>query len=110
MTSPRIRVRVPESASRDELITIKTMISHPMENGRRKMPDTGEIIPKKIINIFIAQFDEEEVFRTELSTAISENPYIAFQMRVIKSGTLELIWDEDGGETYRQSAYISIRD
>ena len=42
------RVKVPKSASAGEAITIKTLISHKMESGRRKDGD-GNTIPRSII-------------------------------------------------------------
>ena len=49
MTKPRIRV--PNQASKGEVIEIKTLISHPMETGYRR--DTlGQLIPRQIIHTF----------------------------------------------------------
>lgn len=54
------RVRVPKTASKDEVITIKTLISHPMESGQRKDKD-GNVIPRSIINRFTAEFNGQLV-------------------------------------------------
>ena len=42
------RVKVPKSASAGEAITIKTLISHKMESGRRKDSD-GNTIPRSCL-------------------------------------------------------------
>lgn len=47
MTKPR--VRVPRTASKGEVIEIKTLLSHPMETGYRR-DDQGRIIPRHIIH------------------------------------------------------------
>ena len=49
MADAKPRVKVPKTASKDEIITIKTLISHTMESGQRKDKD-GKIIPRSIIN------------------------------------------------------------
>jgi sulfur-oxidizing protein SoxZ len=48
----RPRVKVPKSASKGEVITIKSLVSHKMESGQRKDRKTGELIPRMIINKF----------------------------------------------------------
>jgi sulfur-oxidizing protein SoxZ len=50
------RVKVPKSAAAGDVITIKTLISHKMESGVRKDGD-GNIIPRSIINRFVADFN-----------------------------------------------------
>ena len=46
----RRRLKVPKSAIKGEIITIKTMAEHVMEPGVRRDPETGVIYPKKIID------------------------------------------------------------
>ena len=36
MAKAKPRVKVPKTACQDEIITIKTLISHKMESGQRK--------------------------------------------------------------------------
>ena len=49
------RVKVPKTAAA-ETVTIKTLISHKMETGRRKDGD-GNVIPRSIINRFTCAFN-----------------------------------------------------
>ena len=44
----RRRLKVPKSAKKGEIITIKTMAEHVMEPGVRRDPETGVIYPKKL--------------------------------------------------------------
>ena len=60
-TQPTPRVRVPAQAKPGELFEIKTLISHEMESGQRK-DAAGKIVPRKIINKFIAEFNGKTVF------------------------------------------------
>ena len=68
------RVKVPKSAAAGDVITIKTLISHLMESGVRKDGD-GNIIPRSIINRFVADFNGQNIIDVTLEPAISTNPY-----------------------------------
>jgi sulfur-oxidizing protein SoxZ len=99
MATPTPRVEVPRSATRGEVIEIKTLIDHPMETGLRR-DSKGELIQRKIINEFICRYNGEVVFRADLHEAVSANPFIAFSLRVTTSGRLDFIWNEDFGAVY----------
>ncbi len=102
------RVKVPKKAAAGEVITIKTLISHKMESGRRKDKKSGELIPRKIINAFKAQFNGKTVFEAALEPAISANPYIQFTSRVDESGEFHFIWVDDEGSLYEAKKSISV--
>ena len=93
-TNPRIKL--PETVKTGDVIEVKTLVTHVMETGNRKDKD-GKPIPRDILNLFIAKFGDQEVFRAELGPGISANPYISFQMRVPGPGTFEFSWTDDNG-------------
>jgi sulfur-oxidizing protein SoxZ len=101
------RVRVPKEASAGEEITIKTLISHPMESGQRKDGD-GNPIPRSIINRFVVAFNGENVIDVALEPAISTNPYFEFQAIVPESGTFAFTWYDDDGSVYEESKDIAV--
>ena len=43
------RLRVPTTAKKGEVVEVKTLITHPMENGQRK-DAAGKIVPRLIVN------------------------------------------------------------
>ena len=96
MAKIKPRVKVPKKASVGEVVEIKTLISHPMESGQRKDKKTGELIPRKIINRFVASFNGEEVLNAKLEPAVSANPYIQF------------VWTDDDGSVYEKKSAIKI--
>jgi sulfur-oxidizing protein SoxZ len=102
------RVKVPKSASAGEIITIKTLISHKMESGRRKDKKSGELIPRKIINAFKADFNGKTVFSVALEPAISANPYIQFTTKVMESGEFHFTWTDDDGTVYEAKKSITV--
>lgn len=101
------RVRVPRDAAAGETITIKTLISHPMESGQRKGGD-GNLIPRSIINRFTCDFNGENVIDMTLEPAISTNPFVEFQAVVPESGTFEFTWYDDDGAIYTDSKDIAV--
>ncbi|MGQ7791578.1 thiosulfate oxidation carrier complex protein SoxZ [Faunimonas sp. B44] len=102
------RVRVPKSASKDEVITIKTLVNHEMETGLRKDKD-GNVIPRQIINKFTAEFNGQKVFEADLDAAISANPYFEFSVKVPESGTMKFTWVDDDGSTYTDEQTIEVQ-
>jgi sulfur-oxidizing protein SoxZ len=99
MAAPKPRVKVPKGAKAGDVITIKTLISHEMESGQRKDKD-GNIIPRKIINKFTAEFNGKTLFEADIASAISANPYFEFSAKVNESGTFKFTWMDDDGSVY----------
>lgn len=108
MSAVKPRVKVPSKAKAGEAITIKTLISHPMESGQRKDSKTGELIPRKIINKFVATYDGEVVFSMDLLPAIAANPYVEFSVKLSKSGTMRFEWTDDDGSVYDIENKIAV--
>ena len=107
MASAKPRVKVPKTASAGEVITIKTLISHPMESGQRKDGD-GNVIPRKIINAFNCTFNGQTVFSCDIMPAVSANPYIEFTAKVPESGTFVFSWTDDDGSVYSSEEAITV--
>ena len=107
MASVKPRVKVPKSASAGEVITIKTLISHPMESGQRKDSD-GNPIPRQIINKFTCEYNGQTVFSCDIEPAVSANPYLQFSVKVPESGEFEFIWVDDDNKTYSTKSKITV--
>ncbi|MCZ4271229.1 thiosulfate oxidation carrier complex protein SoxZ [Maritalea porphyrae] len=101
------RVKVPKKAAAGDIITIKTLISHAMESGQRKGKD-GNLIPRKIINKFTADFNGTTVFSADLEPGIAANPFIEFNVKVMESGTFNFVWLDDDGTQYSSSNEIAV--
>ncbi len=101
------RVKVPKSASAGEVVTLKTLISHPMESGQRKDKD-GNVIPRSIINRFTCDFNGQNVIDVKMEPAISTNPYFEFEALVPEAGEFAFTWYDDDGSTYTDTKPIEI--
>lgn len=104
---PTPRVRVPATAKKDEIIEIKTLISHEMESGQRKGAD-GNIIPRKIINTFTASFNGKKFFEATWHPAISANPYQSFFYKATESGEFTFAWVDDDKSVYESRAKLTV--
>jgi sulfur-oxidizing protein SoxZ len=98
-TKPTPRVRLPATAKKDEVIEIKTLISHEMESGQRRAAD-GKPIPRKIINKVTAAFNGKVFFEADWHPAISANPYQSFFYKATESGEFTFTWKDDDGSEY----------
>ena len=101
------RVKIPDKATPGETITIKTLISHPMESGQRRDRD-GKVVPRSIINRFICEFSGETVIDIALEPAVSSNPYFAFEAKVLESGLFRFTWFDDDGSVHETVREIFV--
>lgn len=107
MADVKPRVKVPSEAKKGEVITIKTLINHPMESGRRKDKD-GNLIPRMIIHTFTCDFNGQTVFASDWQGSVSANPYLEFSVKVEESGTFKFTWVDDNGETFTDEKKITV--
>jgi sulfur-oxidizing protein SoxZ len=102
------RIRLPREANRGEIVEIKTLLPHPMENGLRK-DGNGALIPRKIISRFTCEFNGKPVFSCDLETAVSANPYLQFAAKVEESGSFRFAWTDDDGTVTVAEERITVR-
>ncbi len=101
------RVKVPKKAAAGDVVTIKTLISHPMESGQRK-DSSGNVIPRSIINRFVVDYNGQNVIDVDLAPAISTNPYFEFDAMIPEAGEMTFTWYDDDGSVYEEAKSIAI--
>lgn len=101
------RLRVPTTAKKGEVIEVKTLITHPMENGQRKDAD-GKLVPRLIVNTLKVTYDDKPVLNAKLEPAVAANPYLAFFVKVEQSGTLKFTWTDDKNESWSAESKIEV--
>jgi sulfur-oxidizing protein SoxZ len=105
--SARTLIIVPTKAKSGEVIEIKTLIAHPMESGYR-VGLNGALIPRDIIQLFVATYNGEEIFRAEFSPAIAANPFVTFHTVATATGTIAFKWTGDNGFSQTEQAPITV--
>lgn len=103
----RPAIRLPSGYRKDEVIEVKTRIEHPNENGRRKYMDQGYVPPQYVESIE-AFYGDERVLEMQCSSAISQNPYFAFGLRVTKSAPLKVVWKDTKGMRFEQTVQVQV--
>lgn len=106
-TANKPRIKLPETAAPGEIIEIKALVNHPMETGNRHDAE-GNQIPRNIIHTFTATYAGTMLFKAELGSGISANPYLSFFMRVPGPGELVLTWIDDQGVTTVERASLNV--
>ena len=101
------RVQVPAVAKRGEAVEIRIAIQHPMETGFR-YDAVGHSIPKNVINELVCRYNGEEVFRAEMGSGISANPYLSFFVVAQASGEFDFRWVDDQGNRGEAQAAIRV--
>ena len=101
------RIQVPQEAKRGELVTVRVAIQHPMETGFR-FDAMGRPIAKNVVNTLVCRYNGEEVFRAEMGSGISANPYFQFYVRAAASGELVFEWVDDAGERGAERATLTV--
>ena len=102
-----VRIDVPKTAQRGQIIDIRTLVAHHMETGFRRT-HLGAPIRRDIITTFVCLYNGIEVFRAELHPSISANPFIQFSTVATESGTLEFKWSGDNGFVATETARIIV--
>ena len=92
-----IKVR---AKAKDDTVTVKALIKHPMETGLRKDKKTGKVIPAHFIQEVNCQHNGKNVLVAEWGPAVSKNPYLAFSFKGGKAGdAVSISWvDNTGGK------------
>ena len=103
---PRIKLDKKEARSGD-LVEVKALVQHIMENGQRKDAQ-GNTIPRKILNKFTCTVAGKQVFAADFEPAISANPYIQFKFRAEESGPVVLTWTDDDGSVYKSEHKVAV--
>lgn len=105
--STKPRIKLPDSAKAGDVIEVKTLINHVMETGQRRTAD-GQLVPREIINSFVATFAGTPVFKATLHPGTAANPFMAFFMRVPGPGDFEFTWVDDTGKSITETVKLNV--
>jgi sulfur-oxidizing protein SoxZ len=101
------RIRVPDQIRRGDLITVNSIISHPMDTGFFRTVE-GDPIPAYFIKQVVVTYGDQEVARFEWTSGISRDPVVSYTLKADKEAPLTMVWIDNKGATFRQSVNISF--
>ena len=92
-----IKLKAKES---DGVVTVKALITHPMETGARKDKKTGEVIPAHFIQEVTCEHGGKTVMTAQWSGGVSKNPYVTFRFKGgAKGDAIKMSWVDNKGES-----------
>ena len=103
---PRIWIS-NEAPAPGEIVRVRAQIVHIMESGFR-MDANGDAIPPDLLTGFTAKLGDTLLLEWLPETAISQNPYIEFTFAARQSGTLRMVWTDDGGVVAEAEKEITV--
>jgi len=99
----KTRLRAKE---KNGVVTVKSLMSHPMETGLRKNKKTGKKIPAHYIQEVIAKTGDRTVMEAYWGSAISKNPYLSFRYNGSKGEVLTISWIDNQGQSDTEKAKV----
>ena len=100
-------IRVPPKVAPGEVFPVRAVVRHPMESGFRH-DNVGKRIPRHVIEEFVCEYGGREVFRVQMGSGITTNPYFLFYVRGVDSGDMNFTWTDDRGAVIRATAKIEV--
>jgi sulfur-oxidizing protein SoxZ len=101
------RIKIPDRIKRGDLITVNSIVSHPMDTGFFRDAE-GEPIPAYFIKQVVVTYGGEEVARFEWTSGISRDPVVSFTLRADREAPLTMVWTDNKGATFKHSVNISF--
>lgn len=101
-------LRVPKEAKKGEIVRVQMVITHPMEPGTRKDPQTGQLIPAHHITKLEVLFNNKTVSVINTGGGVSTNPFIGITLKVEESGIVKISYEDNKGGKWEKTAEISV--
>ena len=93
--------------SKGEIVTVKVLVTHPMETGARKDGKTNELVPAHFIQELKGEAHGKVVFHANIGTGVARNPYFAFKFKGAGSGdSIRISWVDNLGNSDSREAVI----
>ena len=103
--SNAMKVRVK---NKNGVVDVKVIINHPMENGLRPNPQTGQKVPAHFINQFKILVNDEEVLVSRCTGGLSKNPFYGFKLTDVKANDkITVSWSDNKGQSGSTDALVN---
>ncbi|OOZ37489.1 thiosulfate oxidation carrier complex protein SoxZ [Solemya velesiana gill symbiont] len=104
MAKKSIKIRAKEKGG---VVTVKSLMTHPMQIGGQKDKKTGKPIPAHFIQEVNCEANGKNVMSALFSGGVSKNPYLSFKFSGAKKGDMmKLSWVDNQGNTDSAEAKI----
>jgi sulfur-oxidizing protein SoxZ len=100
-------MRLPREYAKGDVIEVRTMLIHPNHNGRRELPEGGYIAEHYVRKIEVF-YGETRVLAAHTSSALSQNPYFTFRLKVDQAAPLRVEWEDTKGQRYSHTEQVRV--
>ncbi len=99
MATGQVRIRVPDGVKAGDVVTVRVLVTHPMEVLRM---EGGKPVEKNynFIHRMAATYNGKTVFEAETTQAVSQNPFFSFPVKVTEPGKLQIQFEDTEGRSY----------
>ena len=101
------KIVVPPSATRDSIVYVKALITHPMHTGLFR-DAAGNPIEAWFIREVEVSYGDEQVARFEWTSGISRDPFVTFPLRATRTAPITITWKDNRGGVFTQTAQITV--
>lgn len=107
MSTGQVRIRLPEKIKAGDVVTVRALVTHPMEIMAFK---DGKPLEKSynFIHKVEAAYNGRKVFEATTTQAVSQNPFISFQVKVDAPGVVKILFHDTQGKIYEGQAEIKF--
>lgn len=107
MSTGQVRIRLPEKIKTGDVVTVRALVTHPMEIMAYK---DGKPVDRSynFIHKVEATYNGKKVFEATTSQAVSQNPFISFQVKADVAGVVKIVFHDTQGKTYEGQAEIKF--
>ncbi|MCP4995542.1 MAG: thiosulfate oxidation carrier complex protein SoxZ [Gammaproteobacteria bacterium] len=93
---------------KNDVVTVKALMGHPMETGNRKDKKTGKKIPARFIQEVVCKSGGKTLMTANWSGGVSKDPYLMFKYKGGKKGDmLELSWVDNTGKSAKTEVKVA---
>lgn len=103
----KVRIRIPSSIKRGDIVRVRSLVIHPMEIVQRK---DGKPVDKNyhFIHKVLVTYNGKEILQAETTQSISQNPFFSFTFKAAEPGTLKITFLDTHGGKYEGTAEIKF--
>ena len=77
---------------------VRTLIAHPMETGKRKDDDTGQLVPAHFIQTLSFKLNDQLMSLCHMGVGVSKNPFFSFRIKSTQPGDkVSISWEDNLG-------------
>ena len=101
------KILLPPSVSRDSVIHVRALLSHPMHTGLFRDAQ-GNPIPAHFVKDVVVSYGGEEVAHFEWTSGVSRDPFVTFPLRATREAPLKITWKDNKGGVFEKSVDIKF--